>query len=68
MNNEQMELGFNGTKLAAPASRREQRTTRGAWWFGRMRQIVDRAMDWPTAGEPRPEQIWLPGSSRQVRV
>lgn len=68
MNNAQMELGFNGSKLATPVTRRDRRTTRGAWWFAHMRQIVDRAMDWPATGEPRPEQIWLPGARRQVRV
>jgi hypothetical protein len=31
-----------------------------------MRQIVDRAIDWPAATPPRPEQIWFPGSHRQV--
>jgi len=68
MSNEQMELGFGGTKIVAVTNRRERRISRGAWWFGHMRQIVDRAMDWPATGEPRPEQIWLPGARRQVRV
>jgi len=68
MTNEQMELGFGGTTTVTGTNRRERRITRGAWWFGHMRQIVDRAMDWPSAGEPRPEQIWLPGSNREVRV
>ncbi len=68
MTNKQMELGFAGTTIVKTTNRRERRITRGAWWFSHMRQIVDRAMDWPAAGEPRPEQIWLPGSNRQVRV
>lgn len=68
MNNQQMELGFNATKLATPAGRRERRITRGAWWFAHMREIVDRAMDWSATGPARPEQTWLPGATRQVRV
>jgi hypothetical protein len=64
----QMELGFGRTLPLARDSRRERRSGRGAWWFSHMRRIVDRAMDWPAASEPRPEQIWLPGANRQVRV
>jgi hypothetical protein len=33
-----------------------------------MRDIVERAMDWEATGEPRPEQIWIPGASREVKV
>jgi hypothetical protein len=31
-----------------------------------MRDIVGRAME--AAGEPRPEQIWIPGANREVKV
>jgi hypothetical protein len=68
MTNEQMELGLGGTKLTAQGGRREGKIARAAWWFAQMRQIVDRAMDWEAAREPRPEQIWLPGTHRQARV
>jgi hypothetical protein len=68
MTNEQMELGLGGAKLVVQSSRREGKIQRAAWWFAQMRQIVDRAMDWQPAGEPRPEQIWLPGTHRQARV
>jgi hypothetical protein len=33
-----------------------------------MREIVERAMDWQIAGQPPPEQIWIPGTSREVKV
>ena len=68
MTNEQMELGFGGVKLAAAPGRRETRIQRAAWWFARMREAVNNAMDWQPAIEPRPEQIWLPGAERQVQV
>jgi hypothetical protein len=68
MTNGQLELGLNGAKLALPLGRRERRITRAKWWFARMRQIVDRAMDWEAAGNPRPEQIWLPGAQHQSRI
>jgi len=68
MINEQMELGLGGAKLVGQSNRREGKIARATWWFAQMRQIVDRAMDWQPAGEPRPEQIWLPGEDRQVRV
>jgi len=68
MTNEQMELGLGGVKFVTPPSRRAGRIQRAAWWFAQMRQIVDRAVDWQPAGEPRPEQIWLSGTHRQARV
>jgi hypothetical protein len=33
-----------------------------------MREVVERAMDWNALGEPRPEQIWIPGATREVKV
>jgi len=71
MNNEQLELGIHGNKLqpngnGCPARRNRQ--ARAGWWFAQMRNIVSRAMDWETAGIPRPEQIWIPGAHREVKV
>jgi hypothetical protein len=64
----QLELGFNGFKPRGKATRREGRIARANWWFGRMRAIVGRAMDWRAASQPRPEQIWIPGTNREVKV
>ena len=66
--NEQLELGFNGIKLLANGAPRQDRAARATWWFARMREVVERAMDWNAAGEPRPEQIWIPGATREVKV
>lgn len=66
--NEQLELGFGGIRLRAAVNRHESRVARADWWFARMRQIVDRATDWAAVTEPRPEQIWIPGASREVKV
>ncbi len=66
----QLELGFNPDiqyRGANPA-RHGGRIARAGWWFTQMRDIVERAMDWEAAGESRPEQIWIPGASRQVKV
>lgn len=65
--NEQLELGFNGIQIRADAPPRAGRIARANWWFGQMRDIVGRAMDW-NAAEPRPEQIWMPGTHREVKV
>jgi hypothetical protein len=65
--NEQLELGFNGIPPRAAAGR-ESRIARANWWFARMRNIVEHAMDWSAAAEPRPEQIWMPGANREVKV
>ena len=64
----QLELGFGGIQPRPNAARREGRITRAGWWFSQMRDIVERAMDWEAAGEPRPEQIWIPGANREVKV
>ena len=68
MTNGQMELGFvNGSRLR-PATRRQRRLQRAAWWFNQMRQVVDHALDWHGAPDAPPEQTWLPGTRREVRV
>jgi hypothetical protein len=64
----QLELGFNGIKPRALAARREGRIARANWWFAKMREAVAGEMDWETAGQPRPEQIWMPGANREVKV
>jgi hypothetical protein len=63
--NEQMELGFNGVRLASKAMGRHGRIARASWWFAQMREIVNRAVE---SAEPRPEQIWMPGTTREVKV
>jgi hypothetical protein len=64
----QLELGFNGIQPRPNTARREGRIARAGWWFTQMRDIVERAMDWEAAGAPRPEQIWIPGANREVKV
>ena len=49
--NKQLELGFNGLPPRAAAGR-EGRIARANWWFARMRDIVEQAMEVP--GEPPP--------------
>ena len=66
----QLELGINPDlrHRGANAARQEGRIARAGWWFTQMRDIVERAMDWEAAGEPRPEQIWIPGANREIKV
>ena len=68
MNNQQLELGINGRQalLNGPVAR--NRRARADWWFAQMRNIVSRAIDWQAGVEPRPEQIWIPGTHREVNV
>lgn len=63
--NEQLELGFNGAKLCPKATGPKSRIARAGWWFAQMRAIVNCAME---ADKPRPEQIWIPGASREIKV
>jgi hypothetical protein len=64
----QLELGLNATVRPPRLARREHRLARAAWWFGKMREVVNQAMDWPPTNTPRPEQTFLPGAYRQVRI
>ena len=66
--NEQLELGFNGTQTRIFGRRRETRVARAHWWFAKMREVVASAMDWQAAGQPRPEQIWMPGANRELKA
>ncbi len=63
--NEQLELGFNGVRLPVNAPGRKGRIARASWWFAHMRDIVSRAVE---TTEPRPEQIWIPGATREVEI
>jgi hypothetical protein len=65
--NQQLELGFNHS-LRAKFAPREGRIARANWWFTQMRETVANAMDWSAAAEPRPEQIWIPGATREVKI
>ena len=66
--NEQLELGFNGIKPRLNGARRKNCIARAGWWFTQMREIVEQAMDWQIASQSPPEQIWIPGTSREVKV
>ena len=66
--NEQLELGFNATQARIYGRRRETRVARAQWWFARMREAVASAVDWPNGGQPRPQQIWMPGANREMQV
>jgi len=67
-NNAQLELGFNSLRPRATSARREGRIARANWWFAKMRETVENAMDWQSTGQPRPEQIWMPGANREVKI
>jgi hypothetical protein len=66
-NSGQLELGLQGARRVIRVARRENRMARAAWWFGKMREVVNGAVDWPL-NQPPPEQILLPGAYRQVKV
>jgi hypothetical protein len=59
MINRQLELGLGSVRAGTVAAR--SRRARAAWWFGQMREVVNRAFDWQPVPEPRAEQIWLEG-------
>jgi hypothetical protein len=69
MNNAQLELSLDSHRATLlPRLNHCPSKFTSRWWFERMRQVVDRAFDWQPAPPPRPEQIWFPGTHRQVNV
>jgi len=60
----QLEMSF-GT-LPATVGKTQRRGSRAQWWFARMRQVVDRAIDWQPIPPARPEQIWFPEPRRAL--
>jgi hypothetical protein len=69
MDNAQLELSLGNHRVTRlPRANRHPSAFTSRWWFERMRQIVDCAFDWQPAPPPRPEQIWFPGTHRQVSV
>ena len=58
----QLEIGFTHESFSVqPVIRRPRvrRMTRAHWWFRRMHNVVNQALDWSPAASPRPEQTYL---------
>jgi len=55
-----MELSLDKTRACSSINRRQRRQHRANWWFDRMRDVVDKALDWQPAPPARPEQTWFP--------
>ena len=66
MTTQQMELGFDNMLSSGLMAAQQRRANRASWWFERMRQIVDRAMDWEPAPLARPEQTWFEGTQGEA--
>ncbi len=66
MVNGQLEMNLGSGRGCHNGARHHRRQGRAHWWFERMRQVVDRAIDWEPAPPPRPEQIWVPNAHRQA--
>jgi hypothetical protein len=56
---DQMELSLNGKRARRGRQALQKRRQRAQWWFARMRQVVDTAMEWRPAPRARPEQIYM---------
>jgi hypothetical protein len=53
MKNVQLQLSFESNQNCRPQPNRTRRVSRARWWFDRMRELVDRTPDWPTAPQSR---------------
>jgi hypothetical protein len=67
MYNDQLEFSMSNQRETnrRSANSSQRRAPRARWWFERMRQIVDHALDWEPAPPPRPEQMFFDGAHRQ---
>jgi hypothetical protein len=67
MTDAQLELSFSAVRACpTPTTTRRASLHNPQWWFQRMRQMVDRALDWQPAPPPRLEQIDLPGRDSRL--
>ena len=57
MNNKQIEFTLSSVRRNRSTRRPNYRQTRARWWFDRMRQIAERAPDWPASAADRTLQI-----------
>jgi hypothetical protein len=56
---DQMELSLAGKTARRGRQARQNRRQRAKWWFARMRNVVDSAMEWRPAPPARPEQVYM---------
>jgi hypothetical protein len=56
---DQMELTLTGKVARRRRQAQQKRRQRAQWWFARMRQVVESAMDWRPAPQGRPEQVYM---------
>jgi len=68
MYNGQLEMSFANGRSSVARVPRQRRLSRAQWWFQRMRQAVDCAMDWQAVPPPRAEQTWFPAVQKRVCV
>ena len=68
MNNAQLELGLVQQPQSPAALSARNRMSRSTWWSSQMRRVVDTAMDWSQEVAPRPEQIMIPGTHREIQL
>jgi len=61
----QLEFTLPNHRACRSLNRPRHRSTRAAFWFQRIRQIVDAAADWPTGSSMDPRHVSAPtGSNR----
>ena len=55
----QLELSIGARPRRSGNLQRHARRQRAQWWFARMRQTVDAALEWRPSPPARPEQVYL---------
>lgn len=61
MNNPQLEMSLDPARRSTSSRQRKASRPRAQaqWWFRKMRDVVDSALDWRPAPPARPEQTYL---------
>jgi hypothetical protein len=56
---DQMELTLTGKTARYGRQARQNRRRRAQWWFARMRDVVNHAMEWRPTPPARHEQVYM---------
>ena len=65
INQTQLELELAAAQRCPRSEKRQAKANRASWWFGQMRQVVDRAFEYEPAPRFHSEQILF--TERQSR-
>lgn len=63
---QQLEFSITDPQPAPRPATSASHVTRARWWFTKMRQVVDQAIEWHPAPPAPPQQIWFRETQREI--